>query len=314
MRDIVIWGAGEYGRRIKRILCNIYSDRKIVFTDSNYEKIGKYIDGTEVVSIDDIETSICDFYTGGKYTEEIIGLLQSKGVKSKNIYVYSPQITTIGEKNGKHFITKECLEKRDNLLVYSIGIGEDSSFDNEIINKYKGQVFAFDPTPKAIDYVNKSGLMESPLFRFFNYGISSKNDIQKFYLPDNKEHVSGSIIQHELLNKNDVIEVNMKSLITVIKELKHDKIDIIKMDIEGAEFDVLQKFFEDQKENIFDYLCIETHERFFENPKRVLDGFIQLLNKKGYIDIYRECDEYLFVEKSLIKNLKIFNCFTEIVR
>ena len=56
-----------------------------------------------------------------------------------------------------------------------------------------------------------------------------------------------------------------------IKELGHEKIDILKMDIEGAEFEVIHDIICDGIE--FGQLCIEVHDRFFENgDKRLKDS------------------------------------------
>ena len=41
-------------------------------------------------------------------------------------------------------------------IIYSFGVGEDITFDTSLMEKYKVNIFAFDPTPKSIKWVNKS--------------------------------------------------------------------------------------------------------------------------------------------------------------
>ncbi len=48
---------------------------------------------------------------------------------------------------GWQFIS---LDKQENINVISAGVGEDISFDVELINKYGCNVILIDPTPRAI--------------------------------------------------------------------------------------------------------------------------------------------------------------------
>ena len=41
------------------------------------------------------------------------------------------------------------------LTVLSAGVGEDISFDIEIINNFKSQIFLIDPTQRAIAHIDK---------------------------------------------------------------------------------------------------------------------------------------------------------------
>ena len=43
----------------------------------------------------------------------------------------------------------------ENKFIISAGLGEDASFDIEIINKYNCKVICVDPTPRAIDHYNQ---------------------------------------------------------------------------------------------------------------------------------------------------------------
>ena len=61
-----------------------------------------------------------------------------------------------------------------------------------------------------------------------------------------------------------------------IKEYSEKKL-IIKMDIEGAEYEVLRKMIKDKTVSLIDTLYVETHERFVENE--TLESTNDLLNK-----------------------------------
>jgi len=73
-----------------------------------------------------------------------------------------------------------CPLEMDNAVrVYSFGIGEDISFDLSIIEQYALDVFAFDPTPRSILWLEKQDLPSQ--FHWFDFGIAGFNGITKFH-------------------------------------------------------------------------------------------------------------------------------------
>lgn len=180
-------------------------------------------------------------------------------------------------------------------IIYSAGIGEDISFDDAILQEFNVKIFAFDPTPKSIEWVQKQKLSDD--FSFFPYGISDKTEKKTLHLPKNKNYVSGSIFIHEATSFDDIITVQMKSLEDIAKEQHHSYIDILKMDIEGSEFAVIEKL---PQNIIFGQIVIEFHERFFENSKIILKTAIKQLKQRGYycFAISEHGDEYSFINKN----------------
>lgn len=158
-------------------------------------------------------------------------------------------------------------------IVYTFGIGEDLSFSEFIINKWGCQVYAFDPTPKAIKYVNSHSLINNERFHFYNYGISNIDGVGKFHLPKNESNVSGSLEKYNGV-KEETIDVELKRLPSIMKELDHKNIDLLKMDIEGTEFDVIDGL--QDNEIRFTQLCVEIHDRFFTDGERKV---VQMKNK-----------------------------------
>ncbi|MCQ2520944.1 MAG: FkbM family methyltransferase [Lachnospiraceae bacterium] len=168
-----------------------------------------------------------------------------------------------------------------NGVVYSFGIGEDMSFDIDIKKEKDVALFAFDPTPKSISWYERQNFGEK--FSFYPYGISNYDGEEKFYLPLNEEYVSGSVICGEDKNESAVI-VEMKSLDSIMKSLNHKKIDVLKMDIEGSEYKVIDDIL--SKDICFSQLCIEVHSRFFDDGVKKTREMIKKLNDKGYYITY----------------------------
>jgi FkbM family methyltransferase len=186
----------------------------------------------------------------------------------------------------------------ENSIVYSFGIGEDISFDEALIDTYKCHVYGFDPTPKSIDWCSKQALPEN--FHLYEFGISDKTGKVLFHLPKNNEHVSGSLILQNNVSNKHVIELEMKSLTEILKILKHEKIDVLKMDIEGSEYDVIKSILKSGIQ--IGQMVIELHERLFENGKEKTIELVNNLNSCGY-EIFAISDSYeeiSFIRKNVL--------------
>lgn len=121
--------------------------------------------------------------------------------------------------------------------VYSGGIGEDATFDLAIIERLGAEVFAFDPTPRAIAHVAAFADRE-PRFRFLPVGLWDRDATLRFYAPRDASHVSHSVMN--LQRTTTWFEAEVRSLESIMRELGHDEIDLLKIDIEGAEHAVLR--------------------------------------------------------------------------
>lgn len=212
------------------------------------------------------------------YTKCLRKLLRRRVVKIQKSF--QGGIIRCGNDYGGFDIIPELLKRNGDLVVYSFGIGEDLSFSEDIDRNFDAQIFAFDPTPKAIRFVKDHPLYQKANFHFIEKGIASKDCHSRFYLPENEEYVSGSCIQHEGLS-SDSIEVELCKLKSFMGEFGHNEIDILKMDIEGSEFDVIEDILKD--EILFTQLCVEVHDYYFRDGNRKLKALIRILNEYGYL-------------------------------
>jgi FkbM family methyltransferase len=190
-----------------------------------------------------------------------------------------------GNKYGGFNVAPNLIEKKG--IIYSFGIGEDISFDRTVIKNHGCDVFAFDPTPKSIKWCLNQELPKT--FHFYPFGIAGHSGTTIFNLPSNENHVSGSIINHSNVNSGNQIEVEMKSFVDIQKILNHKKIDLLKMDIEGVEYDVIDDILQSDVE--ITQIVVEFHERFFTQGKNKSKEFVKSMNRSGY-KIFAISDSY----------------------
>jgi FkbM family methyltransferase len=144
--------------------------------------------------------------------------------------------------------------------VVSAGAGEDISFDVELSRRYQANVHILDPTPRAIaHYQSTRELIDrgdpAPInnvdgtsynassedlqrIEFHSFGLWRKDEKLRFYTPKEPSHVSHSI--HNLQSTSGYFEGDCVALESFRRRRHLSRIDVLKMDIEGAEFPVIR--------------------------------------------------------------------------
>jgi len=122
-------------------------------------------------------------------------------------------------------------------VIYSFGIGTDITFDLAMIEKFGVTVHAFDPTPGSIEWVKSQSL--PPQFVLHEYGVASYDGVATFFPPVDRNHISHTLLDRPA-TADRKIEVPVYRLATIMQKLGHSVIDLMKIDIEGAEYDVIE--------------------------------------------------------------------------
>lgn len=191
-----------------------------------------------------------------------------------------------GEDEYSFWVCCRGWENKEKIIIYSFGIGEDLSFSVQLATKWKQcEIYAFDPTPRSISYVDKFDKSIFRKFEFYPIGLSDKDYIANFYLPKNLEHVSGSEIINPVVDNRNIVKVQMHTLKYIMNMLGHNSIDLLKMDIEGSEFKVIPQILEENVGKI-EQICMETHNRFYEDGEMKVKNILNILYKNQYKHIY----------------------------
>jgi FkbM family methyltransferase len=186
------------------------------------------------------------------------------------------EVDILGESGAQWAFAPSGLNSQS--VVYSFGVGEDISWDTGMIEKYGVAVEAFDPTPKSIAWL---GAQQIPAqFHFHSYGLAARdNPRELFYFPINPCNVSFSTFRKNA----EPIELPVKRLVTIVQELGHTHIDILKIDIEGGEYEVLDDIV---KSNLaVGQILVEFHHRW-RGGVRNTQTAIHALQKAGYKIFY----------------------------
>ena len=187
-------------------------------------------------------------------------------------------------------------------FIISAGIGEDISFDLKMIEKRGCHVVGIDPTEKARLFIEKQNPTN---FTFINKPLFPSNEDIKIYKNTNPNYVSESIMpSHNMVSSDHYITTAI-----TLEELfeEHKEISVLKMDIEGAEYNLLndEKTLNLLEEQAIPQICCEFHhfcsDYSIEDTKKCLDN----LKKIGYTyyipkKTEQPMVEFTFVNKSCL--------------
>ena len=144
--------------------------------------------------------------------------------------------------------SKEILEgifdKKAKLTIFDIGAhnGESAKIYRKIFKN--SEIYSFEPYPKAYKKLKELNIKN---FKSFNFGFSNKKSIDKFLI--NFKSSTNSLLEFskeanniwgkEFLNNSDKISCNFDTIDNFCRSQSLDFIDFMKIDVQGAEYLVL---------------------------------------------------------------------------
>ncbi len=168
-----------------------------------------------------------------------------------------------------------------NSIVYSLGVGDSIDFDLDLIERFGATVFAFDPTPFSMEWVEKQQLPGGFLFK--PWAVSGEDGKLRLYRRVNRQGRSAEVMwtaDAEAGDSNDYIDTPAYTIRTIMERLQHERVDLLKMDVEGAEYDILDGL--KSVTHLPEQLLVEFHHRFPGIGKQRTAESIAMLGELGY--------------------------------
>lgn len=216
--------------------------------------------------------------------EEILSKIGS-GIRSdfiimddQKVFLDKEDSLMLSIKNNKHELTeiellKQIIKNGDTVLDLGANIGVYTLIFAKLVGK-SGHVFAFEPDPTNFEILKKNILVnkhENVILE--NKAVSNKEGNLKLYLSTENNGMHRIYPSKWCKESIDINSIKIDNYFN-----KNQKIDFIKLDIEGAEYDALlgMESIIQNNENIVIFIefvptSLEEHGT---NPEKVIDFFI----------------------------------------
>lgn len=164
----------------------------------------------------------------------------------------SVNVTRLGQGAGSYAVNLEPLDADS--IIYSAGVGRDITFDRDLIDRLGATIHAFDPTPASIVWL---GVQDLPAnFQFHRFGLAGRDGLVCLRPPAEGLHGPHSILRTPVSSGGDV-EVPVLRLGSAMQAFGHTAIDLLKLNIEGAEYAVIRDLVNDDLD--VRQIVLETH-------------------------------------------------------
>ncbi|MCE9608908.1 MAG: FkbM family methyltransferase [Chthoniobacter sp.] len=176
-------------------------------------------------------------------------------------------------------------------VVYSAGVGDDISFEKQLVQEYGCEVILLDPSPTGVQTMSHPD-NQHPKLKFEQAGLSDRDGTITLGVPDDPTGDSYFMTS----SSERILTVPCWSLPTIMRNHGHSSIDLLKMDIEGFEYGVLTQIC--QSGIAVRQICVEFHHSIIAGITRSQTiGAILALRKIGYRLIHRKDWDHTFLKE-----------------
>ncbi len=193
----------------------------------------------------------------------------------------SPDIKWVGDEHSGWVISVNPTPR----VAYCAGVGHGISFELELAKIMRQSVLVFDPSPTGIATIERS---DTRNLEFFPIGLAAHAGSIEFSLPKDAEEGSYSVVQDGI----KTVFFKCYDLPTIMSRNGDSSIDLLKMDIEGFEYDIVNRLLDEHLP--VRQLCVEFHG--WLRPGGTLKTIIRL-HRAGYRIIHKRRGDYTFLLK-----------------
>jgi FkbM family methyltransferase len=168
-------------------------------------------------------------------------------------------------------------------VCYCAGVGKAMTFELELAKTTDRPVLVFDPSPTGAGTIQRTVVAN---LRFFPVGIAGETGTIQFSPPDDSGEGSFSVAR----KGKKTVSFECWSLADIMRKNGDAAIDVLKMDIEGFEYDIIDAMLKDHIP--VRQLCVEFHP--WLRPGRTLKT-IARLHLAGYRIIYKHRGDHTFL-------------------
>ncbi|MEK6927628.1 MAG: FkbM family methyltransferase [Nanoarchaeota archaeon] len=201
---------------------------------------------------------------------------------------------------GIHYVPSNYLFKgkfNEGDTIIDVGCGFDADFSVYMIKRFGLTSIGIDPTLKHVDSLKTINNNMNCKFKHYPIAISANDG--EIIFNESEDNVSGSILKEHKNVRNDRIKtysVKSVSLEKLPDYLGLNKIKYIKLDIEGAEYDLI-KGLESEDLNKYEQIFIEFHHHATNYSMNDTLNRVKRMSSFGFKSFTLNNHDFLFYRK-----------------
>jgi FkbM family methyltransferase len=191
---------------------------------------------------------------------------------------YEGELVSMGTPYGGWLIPEGALPA--DAVCYCVGIGRDASLESALLETLeRGTVRSFDPVAEFVEYA-RTVIGDDPRFTAEQAAITTVDG--PLLMQQHHQPVSHSVSAADLYDSTRYVELPGRSLPSLMAEYQDQRIDLLKLDVEGSEYELLPTL--DLAKLGVRVLAVQLHHNGTVRRARAL---IAGLREQGYVPVAR---------------------------
>jgi FkbM family methyltransferase len=158
-------------------------------------------------------------------------------------------------------------------LVMDVGSYE-GDFTASISERYHCYVHAFEPVPVFYKKIKKRFKGKDKIFTHC-MGLSNVTKKERISLIDNASSV--------FVKSSNSVSIQLKNIAEFLEEHHIKKVDLLKLNVEGGEYDILEGLIEQNKITYFENIQVQFHDFVIPNAKERMNKIQQALSETHFL-------------------------------
>jgi len=167
---------------------------------------------------------------------------------------YSVHAIKYGKAEASNSILSTSQMLNEDSVVIDVG-GETGIWSMKMFSKYKPKLYIFEPHPGAVRILYEN--VKDKKANIFQYGLGSKNFVTQLSDSGMGSSIFNSSPDFEQSKKFDI---EIRDIKEVFEDLSLESVDLIKINIEGGEYDLVPRMIETGIVNKCKVIRIQFHD------------------------------------------------------
>jgi FkbM family methyltransferase len=201
---------------------------------------------------------------------------------------FDKEITRWFRDEGDYFYRLEY-NLNQNSIVIDLG-GYKGQFASDIHSKYLCKVLVFEPIKSYFELI-QDRFKKNSYIDAFNFALGEKDKADFFYMDND----GTSINNRSRIGNSQKQEVIFRDIETFFKEKNITSVDLIKINIEGGEYELLEYILDKDLAKVFKNIQVQFHKYIINSDEKMLS--IQKKLEKTHVINW----QYRFVWENWVK-------------